>query len=173
MGKAIIKCIIFLAFVVFLIFNFLDSARTEEVFVENKDLIVIADTLNGRYRPTKKSAVLAEYEFGDILKPTGKWSKDHAWIQVYHPEEKYVWVSINYISERMDIFEVYTLCDSPVKVRKYPESGKVTKYLKKEQHVEVDQVILGYGHTSYGWIDLSYFIEEESSYETPHPVTKR
>jgi len=153
------KKLIFLFLVFALIFG---VSFAEEENNEHSNLIVITDTLNGRFRPNKKASVLAEYEFGDILIPTGKWSKDHMWVQVLHPEEEYVWVNVNYISERLDIFEVYTLCDTKVRIRKSPGSGKTTGYLKKEQHVEVDQVVLGFGHTDKGWIDLSYFIEEVS-----------
>ena len=156
-----------------IIFSSITHAIGEEEIDEKHDLIVIAETLNGRYRPNKKSAILAGYFFGDHLVPTGKWSKDHMWVEVYHPEEKTVWVNINYISERMDIFEVFTLSDSPIRARSKPEVGKTTKYLKKDQHVEVDQVVMGYGHTEYGWIDLSYFIEEEQSEETAHKINKK
>lgn len=160
MNKDLFKRIIILLFVMLSLFSV--AFGEEEEPEELNELIVIADTLNARYRPSKKSAALAEYVFGDHLVPTGKWSKDHQWIQIFHPEQNYLWVNINYISERLDIFEVFTLCDSPVRVRKSPGSGKTTKYLKKEQHVEVDQVVMGFGHTDYGWIDLSYFIEEAS-----------
>ena len=166
MGKMIIKgvaILILLTVIVLILLNVLwirGAHAEEEEEIELNELIVIAKTLNGRYRPSKKSPVLAEYEFGDHLTPTGKWSKDHAWVEIIHPEEGSIWVNINYISERLDIFEVYTLNNCKIKVRKYPGYGKVTKYLNKEQHVEVDQVIMGFGHTAYGWIDLSYFIEE-------------
>lgn len=135
------------------------GAHGEEAVPLNPQ-IVIVDKLNGRFRPSKKSPALAEYSFLDELTPTGKWSKDHAWIQVIHPEEGYLWVSIDFISERLDVFEVYTLSDQPIKVRSKPETGKVKKYLHKEEHVEITQVVMGYGRCEWGWIDLSYFIEE-------------
>ena len=174
MGKLIIKgaaIILFIGIIIAILLNVLwiNGARSEEYDAETADLnklIVIVDTLNGRFRPDKKSPVLAEYEFLDELTPTGKWSKDRMWVEVTHPEEKTVWININYVSERLDVFEVYTLNDQPIKVRSKPEVGKVKKYLHKDEHVEITQVVMGYGRCGWGWLDLGYFIEEPKDYLT-------
>ena len=174
MGRMIIKgaaILLFIMVIVMILLNVLwiRGARSEDYDEEpialNK-LIVVVDTLNGRFRPDKKSPVLAEYEFLDELIPTGKWSKDHMWVEVIHPEENTVWVNINFVSERLDIFEVYTLNDQPIKVRSKPETGKVKKYLRKDEHVEITQVVMGYGKCKYGWLNLGYFIEEPKDYIT-------
>lgn len=176
---AFLIIMVYLAALVIILWNVLwtRGAGGEEVLGEapiNRQ-IVIVDKLNGRFRPNKKSPVLAEYVFLDELTPTGKWSKDHAWIQVLHPEEGYLWVSIDFISERLDVFEVYTLSDQPIKVRSKPETGKVKKYLKKEEHVEITQVVLGYGRCEWGWVDLGYFIEEypDDSYSRKTVIGER
>ena len=166
--KFLIRFVIYILIVgicVFLLNLLWTNGASGEEEIEHNKVIVIVDSLNGRFRPSKSSPVLAEYTFLDELTPTGKWSKDHQWIEIYHPEEGELWVNINYISERLDIFEVYTLNDQPIKVRSKPEVGKVKKYLKKDQHVEITQVVMGYGRCEYGWLDLGYFIEEPKDYE--------
>ena len=161
MGRTIIKgaALILAIGMIFAIIGAKSEEYSTEPNAANK-LIVIVDTLNGRFRPNKKSPVLAEYAFLDELTPTGKWSRDKQWVEIFHPEEGTVWVNINYVSERTDVFEVYTLNDQPIKVRSRPEIGKVKKYLHKDEHVEITQVVMGYGRCQWGWLDLGYFIEE-------------
>lgn len=172
---AYLVILVYLALLIIILWNvlWLRGANGEEAQLNPQ--IVIVDKLNGRFRPSKKSPALAEYVFLDELEPTGKWSKDHAWIQVTHPEEGVLWVSIDFISERLDVFEVYTLSDTPIKVRSKPETGKVKRYLHKEEHIEITQVVMGYGRCEYGWIDLEYFIEEypDESYPYSTIISRR
>ena len=68
---------------------------------------------------------------------------------------------INYISECKKVFTVRNDEYKQVKIRKSPVSGKITGYLKKGKELEIDSVIMGWGHCSKGWIDL-YYVEEVS-----------
>ena len=75
------------------------SANAEET-ESNLTLFVTATSgLNGRIRPTQKAEAVAFWEEGDILHPTGRWSKDYQWIEVESAEWQTVWVHIGYFSE--------------------------------------------------------------------------
>ena len=114
--------------------------------------------LNGRAAPRKTASIEARFDYGDILEATGEWSKDYKWVEVAGGETGTVWVSIRFISERKHFMAV-NQDYKEVKVRKWPVSGKVVKKLKRGQKVEIEQVVLGWGKTTYGWVDL-YFLEE-------------
>lgn len=128
---------------------------------ENQCAYVMVKLLNGRARPSKKSFQEARFDYGDSLEETGEWSADHNWIEVYGGETGTVWVHINYISERKKVFTVMNENYKQVKIRKSPVSGKITGYLKKGKELEIDSVVMGWGHCSKGWIDL-YYVEEVS-----------
>lgn len=102
----------------------------------------------------------ARFDYGDILEPTGVWSKDHKWIEVAGGETGTVWVSINYVSERTH-FQMKNEKHGKVKIRKWPVNGRVSGYVRKGQTITIEQVIFGWGKTKYGWVELAYLIEEE------------
>lgn len=114
--------------------------------------------LNGRAAPRKKATVEARFDYGDKLELTGEWSNDHKWVEVIGGETGTVWVSIRYISERKH-FTAKNVDYKEVKVRDWPVNGKVHHKIKKGQTVEIEQVVLGWGKTKYGWVDL-YYLEE-------------
>ena len=126
---------------------------------EPAPLYVMAGRLFGRIRPGKNHAVIVEFDMGTRLKPTGRMSKDHKWVEIETMENELCWCSVDYLTEREDVFHVYTLNDS-VKIRKVPGAGKVTGYARYEQVLEITQVVMGYGRCERGWVDLEYFIED-------------
>lgn len=126
---------------------------------EETPLFVMTKTLNGRIRPGKRYQVIAEFELGTELKPTGRVSRDHGWVEIETAENDLVWCNVDYLTERKDVFHVFTLNDS-VKIRKRPGAGRVTGYARKEQVLEITQVVMGYGKCERGWVDLDYFIED-------------
>ena len=136
-------------------------AEEEEEYVELELLRVTAHQLNGRARPDKKSTVEVQFDYDDEVFPTGKWSADHKWVEVFGGEGGTVWCSVNYLTERKDVFTVYSLNPGKIRIRKYPGAGKVTGSVRKGQKLEIMQVVMGYGKCKRGWVDLSYFIEEE------------
>lgn len=91
---------------------------------------------------------------------TGEWSENHEWVEVEGGETGTVWVHINYVSERKH-YTVTNEKHKTVKVRKWPAVGKVTHYIKKGQTVDIEQCVLGWGKTKWGWVDLDYFVEED------------
>lgn len=128
---------------------------------EYNPLYVTADVLNGRAQPTKKAPAEAIFDYGDRLVPTGKLSKDRNWVQVEGGEAGTVWVSTKYVSERFTEFTVTNENNGKIKIRKTPVDGKITGYVRRGKSVEIDRVVLGWGHCSKGWVDLDYFIEED------------
>lgn len=134
---------------------------TGSVIAEDGYAYVMVKSLNGRARPSRNSFQEARFEYGDQIRETGKWSQQHNWIEVYGGETGTVWVNINYISERKKMFVVRNEEYRQVKIRKTPVSGKVTGYLKRGKELEIDRVVMGWGHCSKGWIDL-YYVEEVS-----------
>ena len=131
-----------------------------QAYCEETKVTVLVDQLNGRLSPSKGAHREAMFDRGDILTATGKWSKDHKWIEVKGGESGTVWCDIRYLSERTDTFMITNYGNTAVKIRSRPVNGKVTGYLKKGKYLEVTQEILGWGKTDKGWIDLSYVIEE-------------
>ena len=122
---------------------------------------VVADVLNCRMAPDKHSYVATVLEQGQSVHGTGRWSKDHKWVEIDHSEYGLLWCDYHYLTERRDAFEVETLWDSPIKIRKQAYKGSVTGYLKKGKTVKIVQVVLGWGRCKQGWIDLEYCIEIE------------
>jgi len=126
---------------------------------DNVVLYVVVDLLNGRDRPNRHGTKEAMFDYGDSLTPTGRWSADHNWIEVYGGESGTVWVCAKYVSEIAGSFYVENLDYSQVKIRKRPIDGRLTGYLKRGKALLIDQVVLGWGHCSKGWIDLSLVAE--------------
>ena len=115
--------------------------------------------MNGRTNPRKTAFIECRFDHGDKLTATGEWSEDNHWIEVYGGESGTVWVYADYVSERKEGFTVKNLDHQQVKIRSRPVDGKLKGYLKKNKTIEVDQVVLGWGKTPRGWIDLDY-VEE-------------
>ena len=140
---------------------FLYSAGlAEEAEEEYAPLYVTANTLNGRYHPNKRSPIEAEFYYADELKTTGRISKDREWIEVYGGESGTVWVCIKYVTERYAPFTVTNENNGKVKIRSLHGGGKLKGYVQHGKSIEIDRVVLGWGHTKKGWVDLEYFIEE-------------
>lgn len=120
-----------------------------------------ANVLNGRAEPTKKATVEARFDRGDILTGTGEWSKDRKWVEVFGGETGVVWCDARYISEITEEIVVCNLDYKQIKLRKTPIDGKVIGYLKKGKELYIDRVVLGWGHSNRGWVDMSLVCEED------------
>ena len=131
--------------------------QAEEADIPSR-LYVTAKLLNGRATPSKKAKVEARFDKGDTVDAWG-WSKSHHWIEVTGGETGTVWVFWEYVTERTDDSTWWNNSGSKVKIRKEP-FGTVIGYLQKDGEIVVDRIILGWGHFSKGWIDLSYLEEE-------------
>lgn len=110
--------------------------------------------LNGRANPRKKAKIEAIFDEGDELTATGNWSDDHHWIEVIGGETGTVWVYADYVSEYRSYFYIVNQDYKKVKIRSRPFDGKITGYLKKGKMIEVSRVVLGWGKTPKGWIDM-------------------
>lgn len=139
---------------------FLDCAGLAEEAEEPHPVYVTATLLNGRQWPTKKAQAMTFYDYGEQLQPTGKWSKDREWIEIYGGEAGTVWVCARYVTERMTEFTVTNENNGKIRIRSKPGGGKVKGYVKHGKSIEIDRVIMGWGHCSRGWVELDYFIEE-------------
>lgn len=146
--------------VALIIFPLATVAEEMEEEPPTNPLYVIASQLNGRAGPTKKAKIEALFDYGDALEPTGRVSKDWEWIEVYGGEGGTVWVCTRYVSERFWEFTVINENNGRVKIRSIPNSGKLRGYVKHGKSIDIDQVIMGWGHCFKGWVDLEYFIEE-------------
>ena len=155
--KLIIYIIVTVIIVSCTLFVLSDLGLAEE---QLDKLYIMSKSLNGRIRPGKKYHAVVTFEYGIPLTPTGRWSRDHQWVEIETAENDLVWCNVNYLTERREVIHVYTLNDQKIAIRKSPGYGKVTGYAKKEQVLEITQVVMGYGRCSKGWVDLSYFIED-------------
>lgn len=135
------------------------SAYGEETEEETfQPLYVICKELKGRIRPGKKYEAIVSFEMWTQLMPTGRMSKDRQWVEVMTAEGDLVWCSINYLSETTELLHVYNLWDEGVRIREKPGCGRVTGIAKKEQILDITQIVMGYGKCDRGWIDMDYFI---------------
>ena len=129
------------------------------VIAEPIYVYVTATQLNGRDRPSMKSIKESLHDYGDRLEATGKWSADYKWIEVVGGEMPTVWVSSDYVTERWGPIYFRNEDYGKVKIRKSPVKGRITGYLKKGKVIEIDRIVMGWGHCSKGWIDLSLLAE--------------
>ena len=163
MKKLVIRVaieVVMVAAVVLMVLMMLHESGLAET-AEEKPLYVVADVLNGRAHPTKKAPVEAVFDYGDRLTTTGKLSKDREWVEVLGGESGTVWVHVNYVSERFTEFQVINANNGKIKIRSKLMGGKVKGYVNHGKAIWIDRVVLGWGHTSKGWVDLDYFIEED------------
>ena len=152
------KRVISILAITILIITGIGTARAEER--EYNPLYVTATLLNGRAEPSKKASMEAIFDRGDRLVPTGRWSESRAWVEVYGGEGGTVWVSVKYVSERMEPYTVTNENNGKIKIRSKPGEGRVKGYVKHGRSVMILQAVLGYGRCAQGWIDLEYLIEE-------------
>ena len=136
------------------------SAFSEEPEDEPAVIYTIATFLNGRRKPTTRSADIAWFSYGSVVERTGKWSRDRQWVQVLAGEENVCWLNVNYISERLEPFFVCNENNGVVNCRKSPGKGGITGKIRHGETVLIENVIDGYGKCSKGWVDLEYLIEE-------------
>lgn len=132
-------------------------------FAETSEyLYVTAKLLNGRNQPTKKSKVEAFFDQYDLITPTGEWSPDYNWVEVYGGESGTVWCNIKYLSETLTEKTYINDYHGKVKIRKHPVNGKVIGYLKSGKQIKIHKIINGWGRCKTGWIDTSYLSEVEN-----------
>lgn len=141
----------------------LPVVHAEEIEEAPEEIIfyVIRANLNARISPNRHSYIVTTLERGQEIHGTGRWSKDHRWVEIDHSEYGKLWCAYQYLTERLDEFEIETLWDEPIKIRKQAVNGSVCGKLRKNKTVTITQVVLGWGKCKQGWIDLSYCIEIE------------
>lgn len=137
--------------------DYLDGLKTEDLQM----LYVTANQLNGRASPSKAGLPEMLYDNGDILYATGRWSSDHMWVEVLGGENPTVWVNIKYVTGRKDAFAVTPQYYGKFKIRNKPVDGRVVGYVRDDQTIQINQVVLGWGKCKKGWVDLDNFIEVE------------
>ena len=125
---------------------------------EYQPLYVMCKDLHGRIRPGKKYDSIVSFDMWTELEPTGRMSDDRQWVEVITAETDRVWCNINYLTETKNVLRVYTLWEEGVKIRSRPGSGKVIGIARREQALDITQVIMGYGKCSKGWVEMDYFI---------------
>lgn len=155
--SVIIKAVLVAAIAVIAVATLHDIGLAEDE--ETTPVYVTARILNGRMHPSKRATVEAVFWYGDELQATGAISRDHEWIEVRGGECETVWVCIKYVTERFMPFTVTNENNGRVKIRSKHSGGKLKGYVKHGKSIEIDQVVLGWGHTKKGWVDLEYFIE--------------
>ena len=131
----------------------------DEIYVSEK-LYVTATLLNGRATPSKRGSIEARFDKYDSVVPTGEWSTNYEWVEVYGGETGVVWCSIKYLTEIFEPVRYFNRSKGKVKIRKKPFIGKVISYLKPGKTVEITQIVNGWGKCKRGWIDMSYLEEE-------------
>lgn len=148
MKKAVALCAV-------LIFLLGSTALSED---EYQPLYVMCNNLRGRMRAGKKYEAVTSFDMGMKVMPTGRISEDRQWVEIRTAEFDVVWCNINYLTETTEVLHIYTLWDEGVRIRSKPGGGKVTGTARKNQTLEITQVVMGYGKCSRGWVDMEYFI---------------
>lgn len=146
------------AFIIFVWVLIPILAYSEEEYDETK-MYVTASLLNGRATPSKKASVEARFDKGDEVTAFW-WSENHRWIEVLGGETGTVWVWWEYLTQRTDEFPVWNNWGTKIKIRSEP-FGRVIGYLKQDGELLIDKVVLGWGHSPRGWVELKYLTEED------------
>lgn len=89
------------------------------------------------------------------MTPTGQWSDDRKWVEIYGGETGVVWCDARYLTETYNDTIAYNREYNKIKIRKTPIDGRVTGYLYKGKELKIDRIVLGWGHSRRGWIDMS------------------
>ena len=143
----------------FIVFIWVVIPTKSEDAVDTTEMFVTASLLNGRAKPNKNSSVEAKFDHGDEV-TAFDWSPDHHWIEIKGGETGTVWVWWEYLTERTDEFLVWNNWGTKIKIRSAPY-GRVIGYLKRDGELWIDKVVLGWGHSNRGWIELKYLTEED------------
>lgn len=112
--------------------------------------------LNGREHPNKHSAVTMRLYCGDEVEIVGV--KD-GWIEIIGGESGTSFVDAHYVSETNEEFKATNTSGGRVRIRGDID-GKAIGYVKAGRTVTVTRVISGWGFIGSGWVDLTYFEEE-------------
>lgn len=153
------KKIISAILIFFLLFSCCLAEEDEEDIWISKELHVIANLLNGRAKPSKKSTVEARFDKYDTVEATGEWSNNHEWVEVMGGESGTVWCSIQYVSEIYEPVIYENRGRQRIKIRKKPIDGRVVAYLYGGKTIKITQIVNGWGKSKKGWIDMSYLVE--------------
>lgn len=123
-------------------------------------MYVIASQLNGRAFPTKKAQIEARFDYGEVVTSTGRWSEDMKWVEIKGGDSGTCWCKADYLTERLHPFTVENEHKTKIKIRSLP-NGKARSYLGPGRTLKITQVVLGWGKSKRGWVDLEYLIELE------------
>lgn len=112
--------------------------------------------LNGRMAPSKKSTVTMRLYRGDEVEVIG-FSGD--WAEVVGGESGTSYVKAQYLSTILEPIIFKNVSGGRVKVRSQPIAGKTVSWISSGKSITVESIVFGWGRTSSGWIDLSFFEE--------------
>lgn len=159
-NKILVVLLIIIALLMIFLYIGDGAAKSEGNEYDGTVLYVLANQLNGRYAPRKTGIIEALFDKGAPVKATGRWSKDMLWIEVYGGECGTVWCKAEYLSEITDPIIMENSSNGRIKIRSKPgKNGRIVGYVKRDQKITVNQIVLGWGRTKKGWIDLLYFSE--------------
>ena len=113
--------------------------------------------LNGRMKPSTKSSITMRLFNGDMLEAI---SFDGEWVEVIGGESGTSYVKAQYLSELQEPAYFRNVSGGRVRVRKSPESSRTTAWVSSGQRIKISRVLLGWGYTKDGWVDLQYFQKE-------------
>jgi hypothetical protein len=134
-------------------FLFVSSACAETVYV-----CVSEDSyLNGRARPSTKAEITMRLYNGDELEAV---SFSNDWVEVIGGESGTSWCKAIYLSEIKEPLWFVNTSGGRVRARKTPVDGKGTGWVSSRDTIKVTKIVMGWGYTSIGWVDLSYFTQK-------------
>lgn len=134
-------------------FLFVSSACAQTVFVS----ISPSSYLNGRARPSTKSEITMRLYKGDELEAI---SFSGEWVEVVGGETGTSFCKAIYLSEINEPVWFINTSGGRVRVRKTPVDGKSTGWISSGDTIKVTKIVMGWGYTSLGWVDLSYFTQK-------------
>lgn len=112
--------------------------------------------LNGRAKPSTSSEVTMKLYLGDeveVLEFHGQWAK------IIGGEYGTSFVKAEYLSSISSPVFYENDSSGRVRVRSAPVDGKTVGWVSSGARVRVLSIVMGWGKTSAGWVDLSFFQE--------------
>lgn len=148
-----IDLFLILFFILLALFIFSPSSSCSETLY----VCTRGDDLNGRAAPSKSARVEAHFPNGEALEAV---SYHDGWVEVIGGETGTVWCSQKYLSSSQEARKYRNTSGGRVFVRDEINGRKTGLEVRSDKVVTIYRQIDGWGYIGTGWVDLTYFEEE-------------
>lgn len=113
--------------------------------------------LNGRAKPSTRSEVTMRLYNGDAVEAVAIHGE---WVEVVGGESGTSFCKAAYLNSMKNPTFYTNTSGGRVRVRKSPGDGQGVGWISAGDMIKVTKVIMGWGCTNAGWVDLCYFTQQ-------------